>query len=150
MHTLLLLAAMGLQQPDPLLVVVNKPASTVSIVNIKSGTILTSLPTGANPHETAASSDGKWAVVSDYGAQTPGNTLTVIDVGAKKVVRTIDVGFSRPHGIMFMPDNRTVAVTSETGGMVVLVDAVAGTVTSSHPSTQQTSHMLALTRDGKM
>lgn len=150
MHTLLLLAAIGLQQPDPLLIVVNKPSSTVSIVNIASGTILTSLPTGANPHETAASADGKWAVVSDYGAQTPGNTLTVVDVAARKVTRTIDVGFSRPHGIMFLPDNHTVAVTSETGGMVVLVDVVAGTVTSSHPSAQQVSHMLALTRDGKM
>lgn len=150
MQTLFLLAAIGLQQPDPLLVIVNKPASTVSIVNIKTGTILTSLPTGANPHETAASADGKWAVVSDYGAQNPGNTLTVVDIAAKKVVRTIDVGFSRPHGIMFLPDNRTVAVTSETGGMVVLVDAVEGKVSSSHPSTQQTSHMLALTRDGKM
>ena len=150
MHTLFLLAAIGLQQPDPLLVVVNKPASTVSIVNVTTGTILTTLPTGANPHETAASADGRWAVVSDYGAQAPGNTLTVIDVAARKVVRTIDVGFSRPHGITFLPDNRTVAVTSETGGMVVLVDAVAGTVTSSHPSAQQVSHMLAVTRDGKM
>lgn len=150
MHTLLLVAAIGLQQPDPLLVIVNKPASTVSIVNVARGTMVATLPTGANPHEAAASGDGRWAVVSDYGAQTPGNTLTVIDIAKQKVARTIDVGFTRPHGITFLPDNRTVAVTSETGGMVVLVDVAAGTVMSSHPSNQQTSHMLAVTRDGRM
>ena len=149
MHTFLLLAALGLQQHDPFLLVVNKPASTVSIINISKGSIVTTLPTGSNPHETAATADGRWAAVSDYGAQTPGNTLTIVDLTAQKVARTIDVGFTRPHGITFLPDNRTVAVTSETGGAVVLIDVVAGTVKSSHPSNQQTSHMLALTRDGR-
>lgn len=149
MQSLLLLAAIGLQQPDPLLVIVNKPVSTVSMVNVARGTMVATLPTGANPHETAASADGRWAVVSDYGAQTPGNTLTVIDVAKQKVARTIDIGFTRPHGITFLPDHRTVAVTSETGGMVVLVDVAAGTVLSSHPTDQQTSHMLAVTRDGR-
>jgi YVTN family beta-propeller protein len=150
MHILLLFAMIGIQHPDPLLVVVNKPASTVSIVNVATGTVVATLPTGSNPHEAAASADGRWAVVSDYGARVAGNTLTVVDIATRKVARTIDVGFTRPHGLMFLPDNRTVAVTSETGGMVVLVDVAAGTVMSSHPSTQQTSHMLALTRDGRM
>jgi DNA-binding beta-propeller fold protein YncE len=50
---------------------------------------------------------------------------------------------------MFLPDNRTIAVTSETAGMVVLVDVASGAVQSSHPTGQILSHMLAVTRDGR-
>jgi YVTN family beta-propeller protein len=135
---------------DTILIVVNKQASTVSIVNVSTGTVTATLPTGANPHETAASRDGKWAVVSDYGAQAPGSTLTVVDLTTTKVARTIELGFTRPHGILFLPDNRTVAVTSETGGAVVLVDVVQGTITSNHPTGQRVSHMVALTSDGRI
>lgn len=148
MTLLLLLAALTHAPTDPVLVVVNKPASTVSIVSLASGAVVATLPTGANPHETAASHDGRWAVVSDYGAQAPGNTLTVVDLVARKVARTIDLGFPRPHGIGFLPDGQTVAVTSETAGMVVLVNVVSGTVVSSHPTSQAVSHMLALTPEG--
>jgi YVTN family beta-propeller protein len=135
---------------DTILIVVNKQASTVSIVNVSTGTVAATLPTGANPHETAASRDGKWAVVSDYGAQAPGSTLTVVDLTTKKIARTIQLGFTRPHGIVFLPDNRTVAVTSETGGAVLLVDVLQGTMTSDHPTGQRVSHMVALTADGKL
>ena len=145
---LLLLAVT--QSADTVLVVVNKQASTVSIVNVSTGTVTATLPTGANPHETAASRDGKWAVVSDYGAQVPGSTLTVVDLTASRIARTIELGFTRPHGIVFLPDNRTVAVTSETGGAVVLVDVVQGTITSDHPTGQRVSHMVALTHDGRI
>ena len=135
---------------DTVLIVVNKQASTVSIVNVSTGTVTATLPTGANPHETAASRDGKWAVVSDYGAQAPGSTLTVVDLTTHKIARTIELGFTRPHGIVFLPDSRTVAVTSETGGAVVLVDVVQGTITSNHPTGQRVSHMVVLTADGRI
>jgi DNA-binding beta-propeller fold protein YncE len=133
---------------DTILVVVNKQASTVSIVNVSAGTVTATLPTGANPHEAAASRDGRWAVVTDYGAQAPGSTLTVVDLVARKIARTIQLGYTRPHGIAFLPDNRTVAVTSETGQAVLLVDVVQGTITSDHPTGQRVSHMVAVTADG--
>lgn len=145
---LLLLSAFT-PQDDQILVVVNKPVSTVTIVNATSAQVIATLPTGANPHETAASPDGHWAVTTDYGAQVPGSTLTVVDVRTSKVNKTIDLGFTRPHGITFLADNRTVAVTSETAGVVLLVDIVDGAVKSNHATDQRASHMLALTRDGK-
>jgi YD repeat-containing protein len=135
---------------DSVLVIVNKQASTITLVDVSSGTVSATLPTGRNPHETAASTDGRWAVVTDYGAQNPGSTLTVVDLPARRVARTIDLGYTRPHGISFLPDNRTVAVTSETGQTVLLVDVAAGSITSDHPTGQRGSHMVALTRDGKL
>ena len=132
------------------LVVVNKDASTVSIISVESGATLATLPTGAGPHEAAASGDGRWAVVTDYGAQQPGSSLTVVDLVALRVARTIDLGtYRRPHGIAFLPDNRTVVVTSETSGVVVLVDVTSGQITGTRPTSGQVSHMLGVARDGR-
>ena len=77
--------------------------------------MLATLPTGQGPHEVAISRDGSVAVVTDYGAQGPGgNTLTVIDVPGQRVARTIELGqYRRPHGIVFLPGDSLVAVTSE-------------------------------------
>jgi len=132
------------------LVVVNKDASTVSIISVESGAALATLPTGTGPHEVAASGDGRWAVVTDYGAQQPGSSLTVVDLGALRVARTIDLGaYRRPHGIVFLPDHRTVAVTSETNGVVVLVDVTSGQITGTRPTSGQISHMIGVAGDGR-
>ena len=73
------------------LVIVNKGASTVSIVDVGSGTEVAVLPTGTGPHEVAITADGRTAVITDYGAREPGNSLTIVDVAAQKVRKTIDV-----------------------------------------------------------
>lgn len=138
------------QPTGPVLVVVNKPASTVSVVALTSGKILATLPTGNGPHEVAASADGRWAVVTDYGAQTPGSSLTVVDLRTLTVARTIPLPANpRPHGVWFLPDNVTVAISSEASQSVVLVDAARGAITRTVPTGQALSHMVVVTRDGK-
>ena len=133
----MLAAALALAAPNDVLVVVNKDASTVSVISLESGATLATLPTGTGPHEVAASGDGRLAVVTNYGAQQGGNSLTVVDLGRLTVARTIDLGeYRRPHGIVFLPDNRRVAVTSETSGMVLVVDATTGLIVSARPTGQ--------------
>jgi len=135
------------QAPDltGTLVVVNKGASSVSIIDVASRTELAVLPTGAGPHEVAISSDGRTAVVTDYGARQPGNSLTVIDVQDIEVTRTIDLGaHERPHGIAFLPGDDRVVVTSEATGSVIVVDIENGRIDDSLPTAQAGSHMLAL------
>jgi len=135
------------QAPDltGTLVVVNKGASSVSIIDVASGRELAVLPTGAGPHEVAISSDGRTAVVTDYGARQPGNSLTVIDVQDIEVTRTIDLGaHERPHGIAFLPGDDRVVVTSEATGSVIVVDIENGRIDDSLPTAQAGSHMLAL------
>src|SRR5678816_1315844 len=101
------------------LVVTNKTPSTATIIDVASKRTLATLPTGNGPHEVVISSDGRLAVVSDYSGQ-PGRTLTVIDVPALRVVRTIDLGqYNRPHGMVFLPGDSIVIVTSEASGNVV-------------------------------
>jgi DNA-binding beta-propeller fold protein YncE len=146
----LLASALGLAAPDDVLIVVNKDVSTVSVIALESGVALATLPTGAGPHEAAASPDGRWAVVTNYGAQQGGNTLTVVDLESRTVARTIDLGeYRRPHGIVFLPDNRRVAVTSESSGMVLLVDATTGQIVSTRPTMQEVSHMVVVAADGR-
>jgi YVTN family beta-propeller protein len=130
------------------LVVTNKSPSTATIIDVGSGRVLATIPTGQGPHEVAISSDGRFAVVTDYSGQ-PGRTLTVIDVPTLRVARTIDLGqYSRPHGIVFLPGDSLVAVTSESSQHVVVVNIVEGKVSKAIPTQGQGSHMVGTTADG--
>ena len=130
------------------LVVTNKTPSTATIIDVATGRTLATLKTGNGPHEVVLSSDGKVAVVSDYSGQ-PGRTLTVIDVPALRVVRTIDLGqFNRPNGMVFLAGDSLVLVTSEASGNVVLVNVVAGTISRAIGTEGRGSHMVGVTADG--
>jgi len=133
------------------LVITNKNESTASIITLSDGKTVATLPTGNAPHEVAVSRDGKWAIATDYGAAGPGGTtLTLIDVAGRRVAKTITFGgHVRPHGAAFLPDNRTVAVTAERGGALVMIDVVTGAVTSEEPTGQMMGHMVSLSPDSK-
>jgi YVTN family beta-propeller protein len=84
------------------LVVLNKEDATLVTVDLASGKVLGRVPTGEGPHEVAVSSDGKTAFAANYGAQTPGNTISVIDLQSMKELRRFDVTpLRRPHGLFF-------------------------------------------------
>ena len=133
------------------LIVTNKEPSTATIIDVGSGRALATLPTGNGPHEVVLSKDGRVAVVTDYfGSTGPGNTLTVIDVPEKRVVRTISLGqYTRPHGIVYLPGDSLVAVTSESTQNVLIVAVSSGEIRKVIPTQHQGSHMVAVTADGK-
>ena len=132
------------------LVVVNKAAARVNLIDVASGRIAATLPTGDGPHEVALSADGRTAVVTNYGGGAGGRSLSVVDVRDQRVVRTIDLGeYTRPHGIQFLPGDTVVAVTSEAARAVVLVDVRAGAVVGAVSTEAGGSHMLAVTEDGE-
>jgi DNA-binding beta-propeller fold protein YncE len=141
-------ASLGLAQAPEVggtLIVVNKGTASASIVDVSTGQILKTLPTNEGPHEVVVSKDGSVAVVTDYGARSGGNTLTVIDVPGLAVARTVDLGeHRRPHGIDFMPGDEVVAVTTEQSRHVVLVNVETGEIVSELPTEGDVSHMLAI------
>jgi YVTN family beta-propeller protein len=137
--------------PAGTLIVTNKTPATATIVDVASGRLLATLSTGMGPHEVVVSPDGRLAVVTDYGAQQPGRTLTVIDVPGLRVARTIDLGeYTRPHGVVFLPGDSLVAVTSETSRNVVIVNVAAGAVRRAIPTMNPGSHMVGVTSNGFM
>src|SRR5687767_9777242 len=88
------------QSPMPFLLVLNKTDATLAIVEPASGKTIATVPTGPGPHEVAVSGDGRLAFVTNYGANAPGSTLSVIDIAARREVRRVDLGdLRRPHGV---------------------------------------------------
>ena len=136
--------------PSGTLVVLNKAEATASLIDLATGKVAANVPTGTGPHEAAVSPDGSLAVAANYGDQTAGSSLTVIDVGGGRALRTIRLDpHRRPHGIAWFPDGRRLAVTSEASRALLIVDAFAGRVEAAIDTDQDVSHMVALTRDGK-
>jgi YVTN family beta-propeller protein len=133
--------------------VANQQSGSATIVDVATRAT-TTLDVGVGPHETVVSADGKWGVVTIYGvggATGAGNKLAVIDLAAKRVARTIDLGtYTRPHGASFVPGKPSqVVVTSETTANIVLVDIAEGKVLAAIPTQHPGSHMLGVTADAK-
>ncbi|MEE4661449.1 MAG: beta-propeller fold lactonase family protein [Halieaceae bacterium] len=146
----LLLANAGLCAAQTLLVG-NKSAASVSLIDIPSGRAVATAKTRPGPHEIAVSGDGALAVVTNYGTgDAPGNSLSIIEVERGETVGTVDLGeHTRPHGIVFMPGNRKVLVTAEGSGNLLEVDVWAGKVVAAVPTGQRVSHMLAYDPEGR-
>lgn len=145
---LVLLPSIGFAQPTGTLVVTNKTPSTATIIDIASNRLLATLPTGGGPHEVAISTDGRLAVVTNYGVP-PRNTLTVIDVPGLRVTSTIDLGaYTAPHGVRFLPGDSLIVVTSEATRNIVIVSVAAGAVRKAISTDQAGSHMVGVTANG--
>jgi len=130
------------------LVVANKAEATASLINLESGEVVATLPTGEGPHEVGISPNGQYALVSNYGSRgKSGNSLTLIDIPAAKVVKTIDLGdYRSPHGVEWLDDGRA-AVTVEANQALIVVNVEEGTVTRSIATDQRVSHMVSLDPD---
>src|SRR5690349_22503402 len=85
-------AAAMAQTPSPALLVLDKEDNMLSIVDPATLKTVARIPTGEAPHEITVSDDGKTAFVANYGARTPGNTLSVMDLVAQKELRRVDLG----------------------------------------------------------
>lgn len=135
---------------DGVLLVGNKSAASVHALDLAGGRKLAEFATGAGPHEIQVSPDQRLAVVSDYGTDQAGNSLTLIDWPARKVARRIDLGaHSRPHGMAFLPDGRRLAVTTEGSDSLIVVDLAEGSVLQAINVGGGLPHMVALEPDGR-
>jgi YVTN family beta-propeller protein len=130
------------------LIVANKSDDTVDLIDPTTGKSLATLETGHAPHEVVVSPDGKRAVVSNYGDRAAaGSTLTVIDLPARKPIRTIELGdHTRPHGLAWLEGAR-IAVTTEGSAHLLVVDVKKGEIVAKIPTGQTISHMVAVTSD---
>jgi YVTN family beta-propeller protein len=128
------------------LVVLNKEDATLVVMDPGSGKILGRVATGEGPHEVAVSSDGRTAFVGNYGAQTPGGSISVIDLSTMKETRRVDLGpLRRPHG-MFFADGK-VYFTAETNRLVARLDPTTGQVDWMMGTGQASTHMVWTTPD---
>jgi YVTN family beta-propeller protein len=145
----LLLAAsflLAAQMPSPTLIVLNKGANELVIVDPATQKILGRVPTGEGPHEIALSSDGKTAFVGNYGAQTPGSTLSVIDLAAQKELHRVDLGaLRRPHGIVEAAGK--IYFTVEVNKAVARYDPATDKIDWLMGTGQDATHMVVVNKD---
>ena len=83
------------------LLVLAKSEQMLAIVDPSTLKVLGRVPSGPDPHEVVASSDGRVAYVSNYNGG--GNIITVVDLIGMKALPPIDLGPLRaPHGLAFV------------------------------------------------
>jgi YVTN family beta-propeller protein len=142
----LLLAATAVA-PGQTLLVLNKEEATLAIVDPRANKIVARIPTGEAPHEITASSDGRLAFVANYGSKTPGSTISVIDLIAKKELRRVDLGpLRRPHGIAYLDGK--VYFTAELNKLIGRYDPAANQIDWLLGTGQNTTHMVLPSKDG--
>src|SRR5450759_4518820 len=151
--TLLLgtLLAFGVLQaestPPKALLVLSKGDHTLSIVDPASLTVLASMPSGPDPHEVVASTDGKFAYISNYGGGAY-NTLTIVDLVGQKTLPAVDLGPLRgPHGLAFAGGK--VWFTAEAAKVIGSYDPAAKKVDWVLGTGQNRTHMILVSEDLK-
>jgi YVTN family beta-propeller protein len=130
------------------LVVLNKTDATLSIIDPATMKVTASVATGEGPHEVVLSADGKTAYVANYGAQTPGSTLSVIDVTTAKETRRVDLSpLLRPHGLQMIGGK--LYFTAEVNRAIARFDPATNKVDWIMGSGQNGTHMVAGSADQK-
>jgi YVTN family beta-propeller protein len=141
------LLAVAAETPSPALLVLNKEDAALAIVDPVTRTVVARIATGQGPHELAVSSDGKLAFAGNYGGQTPGSTLSVIDLVAQKELRRVDLGaLRRPHGLAFFDGK--LYFTAEVNKLIGRYDPAANQVDWLLGTGQNTTHMVVVNKDG--
>lgn len=136
------------QPAKAVLVALNKADSTLAIIDPSTMKVVSKVPTGDSPHEVVLSADGTTAFVANYGAQTPGSSISVIDTAAGKEIRRFDVSpLMRPHGLLVMGGK--LYFTAETNRVIARYDPAANKIDWLMGTGQNGSHMVVGTGDQK-
>lgn len=125
---------LGTGQDGTHMVVMSKDHNMIFTSNIGSGTISifervgagdnwkqTVVPVGKGPEGFDVSPDGKelWAANSGDG------TVSIVDIGGKKVMQTFPVGAKRSNRLKFTPDGRRALISDLTNGDLIVVDVAS-------------------------
>ena len=113
--------------PSPYVYVANK-AGGVSVVNVGTGSIATTIPLTGSPAGMAASAGGGIL----YVAQSSANSVAVIDTGSNSVVATIPVG-TTPMAVTVAPNGQNAYVVNVGSSSVSVIGTATNTVLSTVP-----------------
>lgn len=137
------------------LVVAEKVSGTVGFYSAD-GRRVAGVTVGTHPHEISFSPDRKLLYVTDNGvlwmtdAGAGGNTISIIDVAARKRIGIIDLGkYHRPHGIDLDRKTGRLVVTTEGPDALLLVDPVTRRVLRTYDTQGKSPHMVILGPDGE-
>ena len=130
------------------LLLLNKADSNLAFVDPTTLQVMTKIATGNGPHEVAVSTDGKVALVANYGTgPEPGGTVSIIDIAARKESKRLALPILRPHGTFAIGSH--IYFTAEGSRVVARYDVAAGAIDWIAGSGANTTHMLVVTAGEK-
>jgi YVTN family beta-propeller protein len=138
------------ETPSPALLVLHKGENAMAIIDPATGKRFGQVPTGQDPHELAVSADGKLAFASNYAGPGPrgGNTLSVIDIAARKELHRVDLApLSRPHGLWF--SDGKLYFTAEGSMAIARFDPQSNKIDWLLGLGQDRTHMILVSKDQK-
>lgn len=152
-RTLLLWTAALASAAAAQVLILHKGDDSLGIYDETSGKLEQKIPAGSKPHEFTVSRDGRFAFVSNYGVDSwtedkqGGNTLTVIDLAARKPAGEIPLGqFHRPHGIHLGRSGR-LYVTCDFPPALAVIDSRRKRLLYGIPVSGKLPHLAAVTAD---
>ncbi|MFN7929300.1 MAG: cytochrome D1 domain-containing protein [Blastocatellia bacterium] len=133
--------------PVQALLILSKTERTLAIVDPVSLKVIARAPVGPDPHEVIASTDGKYAYVTNYGGGAY-NTIAVIDLVEQKALPSIELGALRgPHGLHYTGGK--LWFTAEGAKVFGSYDPVKQQVDFVQGTGQNRTHMIFVTDDLK-
>jgi YVTN family beta-propeller protein len=131
------------------LLVLSKGDLVLAVVDPATLQVVGKVPSGPDPHEVTASSDGRTAYISNYGAGRGGfNTLTVADLVAFKPLPPVDLGPLRgPHGLA-TADGK-IYFTAEVNKAIGRYDTATRQIDWVLGTGQDITHMIVVSKDGQ-
>jgi YVTN family beta-propeller protein len=135
------------QTPSPALLVLEKSDNTLAVVDPARLQIVARVPAGQDPHEVIASDDGKLAYISNYGGEgSTMNTISVVDLVARKALRPIDLGaLHSAHGLAMAGGE--LYFTAETNKAIGRYDPAAQRIDWVLGTGQDRTHMIVVARN---
>lgn len=131
--------------------VANLRGDSVSVINIATNTLITTIPTEVvgGPIALTVTPNGKKVYVLDFFT----SDVIVIDTGTDQVIATISLLGPNPLSLLAIgitPDGTKAYVSSENNGVVFVIDIASDTIFTTIPlGLNSTPLSLAITPDGK-
>jgi YVTN family beta-propeller protein len=134
------LFAAAQSMPSPALLVLSKQDHTLAIVDPATLKTVATVPSGDDPHEVEASSDGRTAFISNYGFGQF-HSITVVDLVHARQEKTVDLFPLRgPHGLDFADGK--LWFTAEANKCIGSYDPATGKVDWIMGTGQNRTHMI--------
>jgi DNA-binding beta-propeller fold protein YncE len=139
------------------IVVVQKGDHSLGYYDFQTGAELDRVAIDPFPHEFAISPDGRLAYMAHFGVALAedegpgGNTVSVVDIQARRRVGTIDCRtYRRPHDVAFDGKGSLYVLSEGTSNLLVVNDPRSGRFDHVIPTRGRGSHMVSVTRDGSL
>ncbi len=130
------------------LLVLNKADSNLAFVDPASLQVIARISTGNAPHEVAVSTNGRIALVANYGTgPEPGSTISIIDIAGRKELKRLSLPLLRPHGTFAIGSH--IYFTAEGSRVVARYDVSSGAIDWISGTGANVTHMVVVMPDEK-